>query len=183
MSEEKVSEVEQEIDEIDYSPGAIDDLTQTDFENEQFQYFELITKSPFALLLTTQIKGWRGKNKPSRSPFTVRTQRGLINLIKAVTDRSVFLSNLTKQKEYQADIEMDLLINVHYQQFDLIDTMKPEFYPIIKLIRQHAWFIRTRAEGGERERMIQRGQKVTQESIMRQGTITQAKEKRGFHLF
>lgn len=167
------------------SADAVNELG-TQFQTEQFQWFELITKSPFAFYLISQITTWQDKEtgKWHYSPYTIRTQRGLINLIRAITERAVYLANITKDKERRFELEIELLITVSYQQFDLIDTNKPSFFPHIKLIRLHAQFIMTRASGPDRERMMQRGPKMITEQRMLQGMIPQkAPERRGFRLF
>ena len=178
----------EQIDFEDYgmSEGAVNELG-TQFQTEQFQWYELITKSPFAFHLISQITTWQDKEtgKWHYSNYTMRTQKGLINLIRAVTERAVYLANITKEKERIFDLEIEQLITVSYQQFDLIDTNKPSFFPHIKLIRLHAKFVMTRASGPDRERMMQRGPKMITEQRMLQGLIGQQKtqERRGFLRF
>jgi hypothetical protein len=178
----------QPIDFEDYglSEDAVQELG-TQFVSEQFQYFELITKSPFAFHLISQITTWQDKQtgRWHYSPYTMRTQRGLINLIRAITERAVYLANITKDKERLFDLEIEQLITVSYQQFDLVDTNRPSFFPHIKLIRLHAKFVMTRASGPDRERMMQRGPKTVTEQRVLQGLLAppKAPERRGFRLF
>ena len=148
---------------IGYSPETFDELATDDFDEDQpgYKYYSKITKSPFALSLISEITTWKSSKTDKKqsvthySPFTVRTQFAFLKLIRNLTDVAEYLQNLGGGKERISELQTDLVFNLFQAEVDRIDAEKPQFFLVVEHLRRHAWAIRTRASGMDRERILQ----------------------------
>lgn len=136
-------------------------------EDAYYKYLSQITKTLFGYSVLSDILPWVSEDGEGtiiirKSPYTARTTRGIKKLVLSIFDRAEFLQNLSQPSDQRkANLWVDILFNRFILEADRMDTEKQEFWGLLETIKRHAWVIRTRAIGYDRERILQ-GRRISE---------------------